>query len=455
MVTLLAAGQAPGVAHTEGNDVSQVIHLSPGPHLFIDDYLIAEQQGLTRSVNHPPRVPNPVVTGPEDKCFQPYVTVLRDPQTKRFRIWYGVPENASQTHLAYMESDDGVNWRRPHRVLQDPAFIQFGASVIDEGPGFADPSKRFKYGWWAEGGLQVAASADGLSWELLAPGVVLRHNHDINCVFRDAARKRYVAVVSSMATGDKWQGSRRIPMQSVSDDLIHWKEPWRIIEPDQQDEGETQFYCMSGLIARGDLLIGMLKVLRDDLKVEGAPEGAYGLGYTVLAWSRDGERWQRDREAFLPRDPQPGAWDHAMTWADCQLMVGDETFIYYGGYAWGHKHERFTQRQIGLARMPLDRYVSRDAGDARGALRTPLLTISAARMTVNANVDGGLQARILDASGMPLPGFDWTDCRVIRGDSVRHPVRWKSDISSLKGRPVRIEFALRNARVYGFELPDG
>lgn len=37
-----------------------------------------------------------------------------------------------------------------------------------------------------------------------------------------------------------------------------------------------------------------------------------------------------------------------MTWADCQLVVGDEMFIYYGGYARGHKVERFTERQIGL-----------------------------------------------------------------------------------------------------------
>ena len=209
---------------------------------------------------------------------------------------------------------------------------------------------------------------------------------------------------------------------------------------------------MSGVIARGDLLIGTLKVLRDEVVAEGAPAGAFGVGYTTLAWSRDGEHWERDREAFMPRNPEPGTWDHAMTWADCQLLVGDEIYIYYGGYSWGHKWERFTQRQIGLARMPLDRYVSRDAGEERGTLLTPLITLDSSKMTVNAKVDGGLQVRILDELDKPIPGFDWTDCKVIKGDSIRHLVQWKKSLSTLKGKSIKLEFAMRNTQVYGFIL---
>jgi len=57
------------------------ITLHCGPHLLIDDDLIADQANLKRSVNHPERLPQPVVTGKEDKNFQPYVTVLRDAKT--------------------------------------------------------------------------------------------------------------------------------------------------------------------------------------------------------------------------------------------------------------------------------------------------------------------------------------------------------------------------------------
>jgi hypothetical protein len=50
---------------------------------------------------------------------------------------------------------------------------------------------------------------------------------------------------------------------------------------------------------------------------------AAGLGYTVLAWSRDGETWERDYEPFIPNNSLPGSWDHAMAWGDEQIQVGD------------------------------------------------------------------------------------------------------------------------------------
>jgi hypothetical protein len=446
-LTVLAAiaGTCNGLS-----DVDTSARLSHGPHLFLDDHWIAQSTGIERVICEPERLPDPIVTGPEDKCFQPYVTVLRDPSTKRFRIWYGVPENAGQTHLAYMESDDGIHWKRPHRVLKDPRRIQFGTSIIDEGSPFSEPSKRYKYGFWDEGGLQVAASPDGLDWTTLAPGPVLRHNHDINCIFRDPIRNRYMAIVSSVRAGSTWKGELRIPMQSVSDDLVHWTDPWVVITPDQQDEGETQFYAMGGLIARGPLLIGMLRVLRDDLPAEpGGPKA--GLGYTVLAWSYDGKTWQRDRQPFVPRNPKPGSWDHAMTWADCQLRVGDEIFIYYGGYARGHKVERFTERQIGLARMRLDRYIVRVA-TGKGRILTKPVTFSRAKLTLNAQIQGQVRARILDATGTALKGFDFGDFKPLTGDSLQHPMRWGDRSQVPEDRPVQLEIEIDHGRVFAFNL---
>ncbi|MDO8587011.1 MAG: hypothetical protein Q7T82_08215 [Armatimonadota bacterium] len=428
------------------------IRLGPGPHLLLDDYLIADQTNVKRVVNQPGRLPNPVVTGPEDKCFQPYMTILRDPRTKRFRVWYGIPENQGQSHLAYMESHDGIRWVRPHRVLEDPAFIQFGVSIVDSGPDFPDPSMRYKYGWYGNGGLNVAASPDGLTWKLIADEPVVRHGHDINSLHWDPIRKRYVAIVSFYQEGDGWAGRRRHPWESTSEDLINWKKPWPIIVPDSKDEGETQFYAMSGLTARGDLLIGLLKVLRDDLP---ADEGGdvRGIGYTCLAWSRDGEHWTRDRDPFLPRNPQPGSWDHAMTWGDCQLLVGDATYIYYGGYARGHKVERFTERQIGLARMPRDRYVSRSAGAEEGLLRTPKVVMDGRVLTLNVNAAGGVvRVQAVGADGKPIKGFTFADCAPIKSDSLAAPVRWKRPFSQITGKPIRLEFSMRNAQLYAIGL---
>jgi hypothetical protein len=429
------------------------LRLLPGPHLFLDDHLIASVSRIERRVNRPVRdLPGPIVTGKEDGCFQPYVTVLRDPETRRYRLWYGVPENASQSHLATMESPDGIHWVRPRRVLADPARIQFGVSILDDGPAVPDPSRRFKYGWWNDGGLQVAGSPDGLTWRPLAPGVVLKHSHDINCIYRDAIRNRYVAIVSVNLEDPAWKGSRRIPHESVSDDLIHWREPWLILRPDAADPGETQFYSMSALLQRGDLLIGMVRVLRDDLPADvGGPVA--GIGYTTLAWSRDGVHWERDREPFFDRDPRTGVWDHAMAWIGYQLPVGDQVYLYYGGYARGHKVERFTERQLGLVRIRRDRYVAREAGEQAGLLRTPLLRVAGSALTVNADAKGGeLRARLLDGSGKPVPGFAFADCRAITTDSLAAPLRWKKPVSALQGRSVRLEFSLRRARLFALNV---
>jgi hypothetical protein len=436
---------------------------TPGPYLMLDETLVVQQSQVRREVNHPSRLPDPVVTGYEDGCFQPYVSVVRDPQTKRFRMWYGVPakpQDPSNSRLAYLESEDGTHWLRPRRVLTTPS-IQFGASVIDEGPGFADPAKRFKFAWWKDGGLQVAYSADGIAWRLLAPGPVLRTEHDVTAIAWDPIRQRYMGLVSM------YPNCRRTPYQSVSADLIHWKAPWQIISPDPKAEiekGDTQFYGINGVSARGGLLIGMVKVLRDDLNCEPdktAPElhdaqrPFAGLGYTVLAWSQDGEHWKRDTEPFLDRNPQPGTWDRAMTWGDCQVLVGDYVFLYYGGYRWGHKADRFTERQIGFAQMPRDRYVALAAGQRLGTIRTRPDALQASSLSVNACVkpEGGeLRARVLDENGKPYQGFDWQDCALIKGDRVAHAVTWKSDLGSLAGKQVAFEFNVTQGRLYAFDL---
>ena len=94
---------------------------------------------------------------------------------------------------------------------------------------------------------------------------------------------------------------------------------------------------MQGHLARGDLWIGMVKVLHDNWTAEGVPAGAYGMGHTELAWSRDGVNWVRDTTPFFEPDPTVGAWDHAHAWIDYQTIVGDEVYLYYGGYEQGHK----------------------------------------------------------------------------------------------------------------------
>ena len=441
----------------------KTIELKSGPHLFLDDYLIAEQSFLSRTVNNPEKLPEPIITGEKggDDNFQPYMTVLKDNQTGRFRIWYNSFIDAGHSHISYMESEDGINWIRPHRVLEDPHPIEYGVSVVDQGADYPKPAQRFLFAAYNLDGMLISTSPDGFKWTTLRPESVLKHNHDITSLHWDPIREQYIAIVSVWNRNEEWKDNQRTPHQSVSKDLITWEKPWPIMTGKigaPIEKGETQFYAMSGVIVRGDLLIGLVKILRDDINATPGKSGkemgdlkrkAAGLGYTVLAWSRDGRTWNRDHEPFLDRNPIPGSWDHAHAWGDDQIVVGDETYVYYGGYAHGHKVDRFNERQIGFARMPRDRYVSREASINMGTLRTKFITLKGDAVTVNANVVGEMRVRLVDTSGSPLNGFDWVN---IEGDDIAHKVEWKGDLSSLGDQPVQIEFQLKDAQLFGFDL---
>ncbi len=470
LILFLLFGLSPGLPGIEESPTHEFSY-KPGPYLMLDRLLIADQANIRRIIHSPERLPQPVVTAIEDKNFQPYISVTRDTEAGLFRMWYNTGESFSQSHLAHITSKDGIHWDRPHEELTDPSFIQFGASVLDEGRDYSKPEHRYKFAFWARdendiGGLKIAISSNGLEWNMLRPGVLMPHNHDINSLHWDSIRRRYIAFASvKIFEGPTWSGSRRrIPHQSVSKDLIHWEEPWAIVLPEKGEQGETQFYCMSGLLRRGHLLVTLVKVLRDDLNAEPNTTAyqmgdenrkAAGIGYTVLAWSRDGRTWDRDIEPFFDRNPKTGTWDRAHAWMDCQVPVGDEVYIYYGGYARGHKIERFMERQVGLARMKRDRYVSMDADGGEGRLTTETRIIAAQSITVNADIFGlrdSLRVRVVDFEGVPFKGFDFKDCQPIKGDSLRHAVIWAKELNTLDGEKVSFEFAWTNGSLFSFDL---
>jgi hypothetical protein len=437
-----------------------VPRLRAGPHLLVDDYLIERSEHLERILNNPRRdLAQPVVTALQDKNWQPYCTVLRDDKTGVIRIWYDIRREGGSS-IGTLTSKDGIHWERPHRVLETPGNVIFGASVLDDVARTGATEQRYKLQYWGSG-MWIAQSADGLTWKPSSKKPVLSAGiNDILSLTWDPVRARYLAIMgmpSSRADGYRGrtpnapEGYRRCVGQSTSKDALTWDKPRYLFKPDAQDEGITEFYSCSGVLARGGLLIGLLKVLRDDLPCDpGGP--VQGIGYTVLAWTRDGETWQRDRKPFLDRNPEKGSWDHAMTWGDYQLPVGDEVYLYYGGYARGHKVEYTKERQIGLVRFQRDRYVARVAGTEEGTLRTRLFTCDAESLTVNVDAaKGQLRVQVTDDGGLPFPGFSFADCEPITSDNLAATLHWKKSLSDLRGKTVRLEFRLRQARLFAFD----
>lgn len=459
--------------------------LTRGLHLLVDEYWIESAKNITRQVMHPSRITtDPIVSGtPGLGAWQPWVTVLHDPPTNKFRMWYNAfdanSEAAVPSQLAYLESPDGIQWAGPPRILGSIPLL--GASIIDEGLGYSPPDRRFKLVYWqdprpsptSKPGMKVAYSPDGLEWTL-SPSAPFSSDtvpeDDIWNVFFDPRYDRY-GVLFKQFRPYTWKDSSREKVQSyvrlvgysTSKNFEEWSKPRTIFAPDTKDQGITQWYGVGGVQRRGDLLIGFLKVLRDDLTAPGAPPGARvanpsgqgGTGWTTLAWQRNETGWDRDRaaEKFFEPNPEIGAWDHAVTWIDSAVQVGEYLYLYYGGYRWGHKYNQTTDRQIGLARIKVDRFVARSANNEGGTLRTRLLTFDAARISLNVNAVGGLvKFQILDAAGEPIPGFSFADCQPITVDSLSVPITCKGSLKALANTPVHFEFDMKHAQLFALDL---
>ena len=487
-------------ATARGDEAARAaIALQPGPHLLVDEFLVAASEGVQRQVLPLQRErAEPVVTsGPEHRNWQPWFTVLRDPalrESRRFRMWYNADADANddddrhQTQLGYLESADGIHWPGIYQPLEHIDSLLFGASVVDDGAQSAVAAERYKLvysraprgsnsGRNEEQGIAAAFSPDGLHWTMYNEGKTLvplpsRGSDSWNAAW-DPLRGRYL-LVGKKSEAHAWTNAEgqhldtriRVYGTSLSPDFKSWSpfsEP--LFWPDEKDPGITEWYGITGFQTRGDLIIGFLQLLRDDLSPEGVPAEAKeanrghagsGMGWTVLCWSRDGETWQRDHQsdALLSPNPTVGAWDHAIAWVGSTVAVGDELYLYYSGYRWGHKYRRSLDRQIGLVKMKRDRFVARHAGPEGGTLTTPLVSLRGAALTLNIDAAAGeARVEVLDAAGQPIPGLTLADCRPITGDALAAPVVWASkSLADVAGQPVRLRFALRNASLFALEV---
>ena len=466
----------PCTEHTFARGPAGPLVLDAGPHLFIDDYLIEVAEGLTRTTHQPLKAADPIlgVAGAgvhREVLF--HLSVLCDSQRRQFpfRMWYvaGYEGAGNRWSYGYAESNDGLQWHLPelglvdidgskaNNVVRPAAYCIF---LVDRGPEFQDLTRRYALLYTGGASFSATYSPDGLYWSDDPNNPLYQDDEgrmeDKLAGCWDPLRQCYLLTTGySGRPEDGFRGKppfhrdghRRLVGQMTSKDLVDWT-PFRpIVVADPEQPGFCEFYGMKPTV-RGTLYLGFLRVLRDDLPatVDGP---VHGIGWTELCTSRDGEHWTRQPGVFIDRNHAPQSWDHAMAWVGDHIAVGDREFIYYGGYSRGHKVGR---RQLGVATLRRDGFVSRDAGPEGGTLRTPLFRWDSAQITVNAEVEGALRVRLLTESGLPISGFFFAECQALRGDSLAHTVRWKGDLRALKGRLVHLEFALRDARLYGFSL---
>jgi hypothetical protein len=187
-----------------------------------------------------------------------------------------------------------------------------------------------------------------------------------------------------------------------------------------------------------------------------------------LATSRDGVHWDRhDRAAYTSTGTtgQRDRWLNMMGVAG--VRSGDWIYQYYWSPA--RLHDSLLLRpdadpavgdgggHLFALRQRLDGFVSADVDYRGGWLVTPPLVFSGKRLLLNhnCNATGTIFVELRDPDGTPIAGFTLAECQEITGNDTGWEVRWRdggADVSKLAGRPVRICFRMRNAKLYAFQF---
>ena len=102
------------------------------------------------------------------------------------------------------------------------------------------------------------------------------------------------------------------------------------------------------------------------------------------------------------------------------------------------------------------RSVARKSADRIGLLVTPWVTLDADQITLNCDASNGeIRVQVVDELDWMVYGLAFGDCKPIKMDSRRAVVKWDRPLSLVHGKKIRLQFSMRNASLYGFELIKG
>lgn len=444
-------------------DTAYRIAAARGPYFVCDRRVVEDYWNIERCVSPLVRhANNPLIvrqhpwegTGPHMGG-----SVLRDPDSGRFRMWYSVFNRHAYDNklpfsynVCYAESDNGLTWRKPilgvfdYQGSTSNNCIRLGTDKTQNIDVCLNPTPGVHPGRFLaidnqRGGVFASTSDDGFTFQRLIEQPAISYHSDThnNFVF-DETRGRWLLFCRPRAyAGDH---KRRVSVQS-SPDLRQWTHERTILVP---TETEAQEYYGMTVFRRGDLFFGVVQVY----------DRTTALLHAELAWSGDGEHWDMlpKHPAFLPVG-QKGAWDAGMILlAESPVVVRDELWFYYGGFSLPHDTKEENTCAIGLATAERDRLAGMKprTKDAGMILTRPFVP-EGQRITVNARIRGRLSAELRTDNNKPVPGFALADCDAVSETGFARELRWKShSLSDSPEKEVRVLFRLEDAELFSFDL---
>jgi hypothetical protein len=466
--------------------------------LFIDDRFIARSSGI-RLTLHPPRKAGAVMLpeAPWERDYiGSYLSVME--HEGALKMWYMCGSGKGDPHLCYATSSDGLRWERPELGQVDfqgsrennivLARFREGAVMLDP---VAPAGERFKtleafpgsspsaLGTSRKGALMLMSSPDGIRWDRECE-VLPFHPDSMNVLLWDARIGKYAAYLRG------WNPLRVVVRAEIPRDGLFQTWPytpaekpyylWSFLKGNWPAAIRTELPTVIAADDRAasDIYTPNVQVYpwAEDVYVafpslfrHTAPPGSErvpmaGVLDAQFASSRDGIRFDREHRGPYVRMGLPGEPDQRGVYVGVGMIRrGGEIWQYYGGNAGDHNSSHRSATAIMRLVQRLDGFVAAEAGTDEGEIVTPLMRFEGDRLELNidSSAAGTAQVEMLDANGVPVPGFELRNCAPAIGNDVAYPVAWAGapNLARFQGPPVALRFRLRNARLYAFQFRSG
>ena len=457
-----------------------VIPIDIGRQLLVDNFLI-QSTTLQRSAHRPVlHAANPIIApgGPDTGPYaMPYSDgVWFDPADNLFKMWY---LGGAGPGISYAYSTDGRTWLKPSipdaAVANTNVVLLLGyrdSATVWMDLNDTDLNRKFKaFVFRPPNQIGVFFSRDGIHWNVQAN--TFNSLSDRTTLFWNPFRGVWVNSLRGdttlPATGVLPTHNSRVRYYAESTDLVNWNPASPTASfwtgPDENDPSYIpggalpELYSLDA-VAYESLLVGLFSWFHPGPSYD--PN--YGPGPNLVelgvGFSRDGYYWDRptrgsNQNAFIPATNTEGTWNafNTQSVGGGFLVVGDELWFYFSGRT---KHKPETGiGATGLATLRRDGFYSMDAGAAEGSLTTRLVRFNGNRLFVNvASPSGRLLVEVLDQHDNVIAPFSTANSIPVSVDSTQIEMRWSgvTDLSALRGTPVKFRFHLTNGSLYSFWL---
>lgn len=463
----------------------EVIGVSVGRQLFVDDFLI-EETDLAPEYHKAKKFDGNPVLFPEkpweieqSPCACPKSGgVWYDEEEKIFKVWY---EGGWLHNMCYATSTDGIHWERPDLGIEKGTnkilvYEGYEDDKYHDGLQYLRPdsttvfldytcpkNEKYKLFLRNPGGEFagiVATSGDGIHFEKFK---FTSPTFDRSTIFYNPFRKKWVYSIRDRDFTTTWIRQRNY---RECDDLLdgaHWfkEEEHRWLSCDELDTPnpyigfEPQVYNVD-CVGYESIMLGMFEVWygpeNDVCEQYGTPK----ITELIPMYSRDGYHFSRpSRESIIHASIYDGAWDkgYVQSVGGVTVIHGDELWIYYIGFAGDAKYIDqswisngvYRNGATGIAKLRRDGFVSMNG---KGTLLTRKMQFSG-KTSLFVNVQGKVYAEIIDANGAVLGVSS-----VFSGDSTKAELTFDTlRIEELNEKVIRIRFTVEG-KLYSFGFAD-